>query len=298
MNSPSLSIIVPIYNESDVLPRVLPSIINYCSTHHYFLILVNDGSKDDSLSIIRKHSDDICFVTVVNHKLNRGYGGALKSGIKASNTEYSIFVDADGQHRMEDVSKLFTIIQDMDADMIVGSRKGHKGDWFRSIGKTLIRGIAKLLMNVPIYDINSGMKIFRTDIAKSYLSLYPDTMAFSDIICLVFLHNRHFVLEEPIKIEERQGGTSTIGVQTAINTVYEIVNIVTMFNPMKIFFPVSMTFFMIGIPWGIYLLVLGNGLSVGSSFLIMGGIISLLLGLLAEQIAQLRLTAIDTTKHE
>lgn len=284
-----LSVIVPIYNEAEVIPSVIPHIIAYCQDHGWNLILVNDGSKDNSLSLIANLAIGQDHVQIVTHKLNRGYGGALKSGILASETEYSIFVDADGQHKMEDVSNLFTLIQEKDADMIVGSRKGQRGHWFREIGKSIIRAVAKMLMPVPIYDINSGMKIFRTQEARKYMHLYPTTMAFSDIFCFVFLHHRYLVMEEPITIEERKGGTSTIGIKTAINTVHEILNIVILFNPMKIFFPTAIVFIILGLGWGTYIALQGKGLSVGSSFLIISGIMLFCIGLIAEQISQIRL---------
>lgn len=289
LKSHCLSVIVPIYNEAEVLPKVLPDFLKFCGAYHFSLILVNDGSKDESLEIIAKHTFGYDNVSVVNHKLNRGYGGALKSGIMASTTEYSIFVDSDGQHKMEDVLKLYHLIIDKDADMIVGSRKGQRGYWFRELGKTVIRSLAKMLMTIPIYDINSGMKIFRTELAKEHIHLYPNTMAFSDIICLVFLHQRFLVLEEPITIEERKGGTSTIGIHTAVNTVHEILNIVTLFNPMKIFFPISMVSVILGTFWGFYIAFQGKGLSVGSSFLIISGIILFCIGLLADQVSHIRL---------
>ena len=287
--SNALTVIIPIYNEEAVIPTVLPAMISFCESHGYSMVLVNDGSKDDSLRLIKGLAEGHDSILIVSHKLNRGYGGALKSGILASRTEYSIFVDSDGQHKMEDVLNLHELIIERDADMIVGSRQGQRGHWFRELGKTLIRSIARILMKVPIYDINSGMKIFRTDLAKDYIHLYPNTMAFSDIICLVFLHKRYLVLEEPITIEERKGGTSTIGIHTAINTVHEILNIVTLFNPMKIFFPLSIVSEVLGLAWGAFIAIQGKGLSVGSSFLIISGVILFCIGLIAEQISQIRL---------
>lgn len=289
----NLTIIVPVYNEAEVLPGVLPGLLGFCREKGCRLVLVNDGSKDGSLAILREHTAGADFAKVVSHKVNRGYGGALKSGIRASETEYSIFVDADGQHRLEDVANLYRRTVETDADMIVGSRKGQKGSPFRSLGKFFIRRIAKTLMNVPIYDINSGMKIFRTELARKYMPLYPDGMAFSDIICLVFLYDRNLVLEEPIRVEERKGGKSTIGLHTAISTVYEILNIVTLFNPMKIFFPIAVTSSLVGLVWGTYIALQGRGLSVGANFLIISGIIFFLMGLLAEQVSQLRHRSLD-----
>jgi len=280
---------MPVYNEETVLPIWLPKVIEFCECNGFRLILVNDGSKDNSLNIIneftRDHSETI---TIVNHKLNKGYGGALKSGILNSATEYSIFIDADGQHRLADVSNLFSQIIESDSDMIVGSRRGQRGPIFRSIGKTLIRAIASLLMEVPVYDLNSGMKIFRTELSKKYLHLYPDTMSFSDIFCLVFISNRHKVLEVPIKIEKRQGGKSTIGFMTAFQTVMEILNIITLFNPMKIFLTISIVFFIAGFGWGMKFFLADDGISIGSSLLLTISVLVFLLGLIAEQLAAIR----------
>jgi glycosyltransferase involved in cell wall biosynthesis len=284
-----LTIIIPIYNEEAVLSKVLPGFIEFCEQNQFNLVLVNDGSRDNSLNIINQHiQTHLGNVIVVSHKLNRGYGGALKSGIQSSNTEYSIFIDADGQHRLEDVSNLFARIRETDADMIIGSRKGQRGNWFRSLGKTLIRAIAKILMDVPVNDINSGMKIFRTELGKKYLHLCPDTMSFSDIICLVFINNKHLVMEEPIQVLERKGGKSTIGVHTAFETIMEILNIITLFNPMKIFLTISILLFIIGFGWGLRFSMKGMGISIGSSMLIIISILVFLLGLIAEQLAALR----------
>ncbi|MFO7660757.1 MAG: glycosyltransferase family 2 protein [Candidatus Cloacimonadaceae bacterium] len=281
----NLTVIVPCYNEEKSLPRVLPELTAFCQQRDWHLVFVNDGSTDNTKSVLENYRDKI---GIINHKLNRGYGGALKSGIMASQTEYSVFIDADGQHELQDLDKLYKIITARDADMVIGSRKGLPGNWFRSLGKKIIRGLAKAMMHVPVYDINSGMKIIRTKLGKRYLHLYPDSMAFSDIICLVFLYNRHLVLEEPIQINQRIAGTSTIGIRTAFQTIMEIVNIVTLFNPFRIFFPVAFILFLTGFLWGIRFILAEKGVSVGSGMLLTMSVIVLLLGLIAEQLAAIR----------
>lgn len=288
VQSSSLSIIIPCYNEAEALPLVLPELVNYCSANGFDLILVNDGSRDSTKEILEHAAEGRDFIRLLHHKLNRGYGGALKSGLNESRTEYSIFMDADGQHSLGDVTNLLRKIIEADADMVVGSRKGQPGSRFRSFGKAIIRLVAKLMMKVPIYDINSGMKIFRTELGKQYLHLYPDSMAFSDIICLVFLHNRHLVREEPISIQSRKGGTSTIGIQTAFQTIMEIINIVAMFNPLKIFLPIAAMMFTFGIAWGTRFVLANRGVSIGSSMLLIMSVIVFLLGLIAEQMAAIR----------
>ena len=176
-----------------------------------------------------------------------------------------------------------------DADMVVGSRKGSSSrSSYRGMGKSIIRFLEKMLMTVPIHDLNSGMKIYDTNLAKKYLHLAPDTMAFSDIITLVFINNRHLVLEEPIRIRKRKFGNSTIGLQTAFQTIMEILNIVILFNPMKIFLPLSILCFIITGLWALPLLFRGLGLSIGSLLGIISGALFFVLGLIAEQLSQIR----------
>jgi glycosyltransferase involved in cell wall biosynthesis len=229
------------------------------------------------------------FVRILHHKLNKGYGAAIKTGLVACHTEYAVTIDADGQHSLADIDKLYGLIIARDADMVVGSRKNSKtGSYYRGLGKFFIRGLAKILMTVPIHDLNSGMKIYRNDLAKKYIHMAPDTMSFSDIITLIFLNNRHLVLEEPIIVTDRKLGISKIGIETAFQTVMEIINIVILFNPMKIFLPLSLLCFIITAVWAVPLLLQGHGLSIGSLLGVILGILLFLLGLIAEQLSLIR----------
>lgn len=283
-----LTVIIPAYNEAQSLPLFLPELKDYCGQKHWDIIVVNDGSTDATPQILGQYAgrDGL---TVITHKLNKGYGAALKSGLMACSTRYAVTIDADGQHYPGDISKLLDALLLKDADLVVGSRRDvAKASSYRGFGKTIIRNLAKILMTVPIYDLNSGMKIYNTELVTKYLNLAPDTMAFSDIITLVFINNRHLVIEEPIRIRERKFGNSTIGLQTAFQTIMEILNIVILFNPMKIFLPLSFLSFLITGLWGIPLILQGRGLSTGSLLGIVLGILLFLLGLIAEQLSQIR----------
>ncbi len=283
-----LTIVIPAYNEAESLPPLLDELLAFCKPRNWKINLVNDGSKDNSKQVLESYANNE-LLNVIHHKLNKGYGGAIKRGVIACKTEYLITIDADGQHRLEDVEKLFQAIQDKDADMIVGSRKGTKAaSLMRGIGKSLIRTIAKILMPVPIHDINSGMKIYRTDLAKKYIQLCPDTMAYSDIITLCFINNRHLVLEESITVDARLKGESTIGVHTAFQTVMEIINIVVLFNPMKIFLPIALLTFLLTLIWGLPIILRGIGVSTGTLLGFIASIIFFFLGLIAEQLSQIR----------
>jgi glycosyltransferase involved in cell wall biosynthesis len=285
----SLTIIIPAYNEEESLKIFLPELIKFCEAKSFQLIVVNDGSEDNSKSIITEIIKEYGFVELINHKVNKGYGGAIKTGIAASQTKHVITIDADGQHFLEDVEKLYKLIIEKDADMIVGSRKGQKeASLFRKLGKNSIRFIARRLMPLNIHDINSGMKIYNTELAKKYIPLCPDSMAYSDIILLTFVYQRHLVLEEPISIKPRVAGESTISVLTAFETVKEIMNVVVLFNPMRIFFPIAFFSILFGILWGLPFLIMGRGVSGGALISILLGMFFFVLGLIADQLSLIR----------
>ncbi|MBN2350340.1 MAG: glycosyltransferase family 2 protein [Bacteroidales bacterium] len=283
-----LTLVIPCFNEQDTLPEVLPDLIKFCRQRDWKILIVDDGSTDNSKGILEKFIGETC-LKVIYHKVNRGYGGAIKSGIIHCDTEYIITIDADNQHYLSDIEKLVNVLINSDADMVIGSRKGQKNASFlRRMGKGIIRNIARFLMKLEIYDINSGMKLYRTDLAKKYYNLCPDSMAYSDIIALVFIYFKHLVIEEPISIKERKTGKSTIGVNTALQTLMEILNIIVLFNPMKIFLTLSIVFIVSGLAWGIPIVLNGRGISTGSLLALNTGLLFFILGLIAEQLSKIR----------
>ena len=283
----TLTLVVPVFNEEKALDVFLPELTEYCRQRDYSLVFVDDGSSDDSAALIETYCDSTQF-RLLRHKVNRGYGGAIKTGIRACNTDFLVTLDADGQHRPEDVGRLFEFASKNSADMVVGKRQSGNSGIYRAIGRKLIRWIAGLLVSLPISDLNSGMKLYRTELAKRYLVLCPDGMAFSDIITLVFVHRRDLVLETGIEVMPRSEGVSTINTSTALDTVFQILNIVALFNPGRIFFPLGVGFVAFGVAWGLPFIVRNEGVSVGTMLLLVFGLIFFLVGLIAEQVAQLR----------
>jgi glycosyltransferase involved in cell wall biosynthesis len=283
-----LTIIIPAYNEEKNIPLVIPAILDFCTAEGCKLIVVNDGSRDDSLNVLKQYNEHPKF-TLIHHKINRGYGGAIKSGVEACDTEFLVTMDSDGQHRIEDVKSLFDKAIADDADMVIGSRKGSRSaSLLRGLGKKIIRFTVKRLMPLPVYDLNSGMKLYRTDLGKKYCKICPDSMAYSDVICLAFINKSHRVVETPIEIRARNDGESTITIKTAFRTIYEVFNIIILFNPIRVFMPVAIISVLLGIVWDVHIFLRGNGVSVGSMLMIIFGVITLFFGAIAEQLSQIR----------
>ena len=157
-----LTILIPVYNEAATLRKVIPEICEFGRTHGIALIWINDGSTDESAEIIQELAEP---GTVVSHKINRGYGGALKSGILAAETRYVISIDADGQHHLPDVISLFEVCEQQDADMVTGRRPSCDDSRYRKLGKAALRFVADRLIPLHVHDINTGMKLYRRDLA-------------------------------------------------------------------------------------------------------------------------------------
>lgn len=284
-----LTVVVPVYNEGETLPALAPEIIDFCRSRGWKVIFVNDGSTDSTKTVLNSlaAAPD---VLILHHKVNRGYGGALKTGIQHVDTAYLVTIDGDGQHCLDDLDLLFRFALDQDADLVVGRRDpGQVRDLYRGLGKRLIRSFARILIPLSITDLNSGLKLYRADLAKKYITVCPDSMAFSDVITLVFISERHLVLEHPIRIFPRKKGRSTINSFTALETVMQILNITLMFNPLRIFLPVSFLLILAGFAWGTPIILLGRGVSVGAMLAIVTGLLFFILGLVASQLSALRM---------
>jgi len=289
-----LSVVVPIFNEADSLLSLLTELVPYCLDHKWMLILVNDGSSDETPAILKDY-EEYPDIKIIHHKVNRGYGGALKTGLLNADTQYVVTIDADGQHELSDLAELLRFTLEKDADLVVGNRgKQGSSGLYRNFGRWMIRNFAALLMPVHISDLNSGFKLYQTKLVQRYLSICPDSMAFSDVITLIFIKKRHLVLEHPIINKKRVTGKSTINTYTAIQTVMEIINIAMLFNPLRIFLSLSVLCIGFGFVWGIPILLRARGVSVGAMLAIVTGLLFFFIGLIAEQLSAMRLGLLDT----
>ena len=292
---PSLTIVIPAFNEATSLPSVLQEVTQYRDARpNVRIVVVDDGSRDATPEVLARW-DGREGVSVVRHKVNRGYGGALKTGLAQATTDLVVTLDADGQHRLDDLDRMLAVAEDHDADLVVGSRAASAGSLYRRLGKWMIRVVTRVLVHSGVRDLNSGCKLYRTSLVQRYLYLCPDSMAFSDVITLVFVSQRHRVVECPITPRARQAGRGTISTATAFETVLEILNIIMLFNPLRIFLPLSTLCFLAGLLWGIPIVLVGRGVSVGSMLAVVMGLIFFFLGLVAEQLALIRKEMISRT---
>lgn len=283
----NLTLIVPCYNEEKMIPEFLPRLIAFCEEHGFDLIVVDDGSVDRSPELLKSYQSECLRVLV--HKENMGYGAAIKTGVFRAATKYVVTVDADGQHELDDVLVLLARAEQDRADMVVGERPaGSDASLYRRIGKGIIRGFAHMVMDTRIRDINSGMKLYRRDMALEFFPLCPDDMAFSDIILLFFISFRRRVAAENISVRPRTCGTSTIRTRTALATLWEIGQIIVLFHPFRFFGWIGGVIGITALIWEIRCFLLTAQISVGSSFALTFAAMMFFLGMITEHLCRLR----------
>jgi glycosyltransferase involved in cell wall biosynthesis len=278
-----LTIVVPAYNEEHAVGQVLEEIGKTCSDLVHEIIVVDDGSRDGTAKVAER-----CGARVIHHKENKGYGVALKTGILASKTEFVLTMDADGQHRAEDIQRLWEQVEEN--DMVVGHRSKmvHSAFW-RMPGKWLLAWLANYLTRKRIPDLNSGFRLMRRKLALKYLHLCPAGFSFSTTITMAAISRGHNVAYVPIEVGKRSSGQSGVSISTGFETFILILRIATLFDPLRVFIPLSAGIGASGVLLGIYYVVKAFTISGAPILLFVTSMLLFVLGLLCDQISQLRL---------
>lgn len=279
-----ISIIIPAFNEAGSIRGVVEDIRKEFSTRKVEILVIDDGSTDHTAEIAKKSG-----ARVIHHLHNKGYGASLKSGLHAATGQFALFMDADGQHRAKQSLKLIDAALSTTADMVVGQRSKmlHSPIW-RMPGKWVLGWMANYLTRRRIPDLNSGLRLINREVALRYMALCPNGFSFSTTITMVLINRGYEVLYVPFEIKKRKG-KSTVSLSTGLDTLLLILRIATLIDPLRIFVPLSLVIAFIGIGWGIPYALMGNGVSTGSMLAIVTAILLFSIGLISDQISQLRL---------
>jgi glycosyltransferase involved in cell wall biosynthesis len=245
------------------------------------IIVINDGSRDRTPEIARTLP-----VVLVEHDTTRGYGSSLKDGLRIAKGDLILIADADGTYPLEEIPRLAAEVGNF--DMIVGARTGEDVHipFFRRAGKWIITQLAEYLSGQKIPDLNSGLRIFRKDIALRFLSMYPDGFSFTTTITLAMLTNHYRVQFLPINYRKRLGKSSIHPVRDFINFVILIIRICACFKPLNVFVPPALLLILLGIVKGTIDYTQQHHLGGLSITMTLTGIQTLFIGLLADLIDQ------------
>ena len=280
-----VTIVIPAHNEEKAIGEVLSRFLAHRHPAVAEVIVVDDGSSDRTAEIAEQHG-----ARVLRHPRNRGYGAALKTGIREVTSEYILTMDADGQHRMDDVMKLCdAVAADHPPDAVIGNRTRllHSPLW-RMPGKWILKLLARILTQRPIPDLNCGLRVVRREVLRRYLHLCPSGFSFSTTITMALLTRGYGVEFVPIQVERRLG-KSMVSVGTGFQTILLVLRLASLFNPLRVFLPLALAFILFGIAWTAPYTLEGQGVTVASLLAIVTGVVLFGLGLICDQVAQLRL---------
>jgi len=280
-----ISLVIPVFNEENSIDSVINEIKTTAADYLHEIIIVNDASTDKTASVIEKHKD----VVLINHPYNKGYGAALKTGIRQATGSHIITMDADGQHNPADIVRL---IEHVDSyDMVVGARSGGENqEWIRKPGKLVLRLVSNYLVGMKIPDINSGLRLVKKKHITEFKHILPKGFSFSTTITLAMIkggYNVHFV---PITIRRRQAGKSAARQgRDGVITLLLITRCISLFNPLKIYAPAALVLSTISIAYALWNMIFLSGFPKAAIVGFLTGVLLLFFGILADQISLLRL---------
>ena len=288
MNETRVSIIIPAYNEAQTIGDLVTEISNLYPD--FEIIVVNDGSTDDTAAVA-----EAAGAIVYNHPYNIGNGAAVKSGIRIATGDVFVFMDGDGQHDPKDIAKLLEYFPEF--DMVVGARlKGHQASWGRALANRVYNWFASYVVNFRVQDLTSGFRAVKSDIARNYLYLLPNTYSYPSTITLCVLRTGRSVRYVPVNAKRRKEGKSKIKIfPDGIRFFLIITRICTLYSPFRVFLPVSFVTFCVGLGYYLYTLFALGRFTNMSALLFTTSVIIFMIGLVSEQISQMRF---DRREHD
>ncbi len=278
-----ISVLIPAYNEEKAIGHVLEDVKKALATvkEKSEIIVVDDGSKDRTAQIVKSAGG----VKLLSNATNRGYGSSLKKGLKACSGEWVLITDADGTYPAAAIPGL---LGERDGyDMVVGARTGNnvKVPLARRPAKWFLGKLANYLAGQEIPDINSGLRVFRKDVAMRFFHLFPSGFSFTITITMACLTNDYNVKYVPIDYGKRLG-ESSMRKREFVRFSSLIVRMVMYFRPLKVFMPVSLVIFLAGLAFLVYEAFWKMNIAEVPVMLILAGLQIGFIGLLADLVVK------------
>lgn len=275
-----LSIILPCLNEARSLETLIPRLTQTYPDAE--IIIVDDGSNDDSAEITKQAG-----AKVVTHPYSKGNGAAIKTGAREASGDILVFMDADGQHDPKDIERLLIELES-GHDMAIGARSsGSQASFGRLCANSFYNWLASWIAGHKIADLTSGFRAVKAEKFKEFLYLLPNGFSYPTTITMAFFRAGYNVSYIPIVAHKRIGKSHIKLLKDGIRFLLIIFKIGTLYSPLKLFGPLSFTFFGLGLSYYSYTFITDGRFTNMGVLLFVTSVLIFLIGLLSEQITQL-----------
>jgi len=173
-NIPQITVVIPVFQEQETVAQTISGIVEVLAARKasFEIMAVDDGSNDGSLECLQGLQQRYGCLRVAHHQYNRGYGAALRTGIRLARGEIVVCMDADGQHIPAEIPHLLDKIPPY--DLVVGCRtENYRGPWYRNAGNRFYNIFSSWLAKTEVKDLTSGFRAMKRVAVTHFLPLYP-----------------------------------------------------------------------------------------------------------------------------
>ncbi len=275
-----VTVLLPAYNEELNIVKVIGKIRELYPD--YEILVIDDGSTDNTMKAAMYAG-----ANVWPHPYNIGNGAAVKTGLRCASGEWIVMMDADGQHKPEDIARLLNYKDDY--DMVVGARtRESQTCWYRDLANRVYNRFASYVTKFKVEDLTSGFRLVRASTVKQFIYLLPNTFSYPSTLTMAYLRSGFTIKYVPVHAQKRKGKSKIKLFQDGTRFFLIITKIATLFSPMRVFLPISGSLFMIALAYYAYTLVTQGRFTNMSALLFNSALTVFLIGLVAEQISQMR----------
>lgn len=251
-----ITVVIPLKNEQEALPELCSWIRRVMETHgfSYEVILVDDGSTDDSWALIRQMaSQDDCFRGI---KFQRNYGksAALNEGFKAAKGAVVITMDADLQDSPDEIPALYKMIKEEGYDLVSGWKKKRHDPLSKTIPSRFFNWVTQKISGIPLHDFNCGLKAYRRKVVKS-IEVYGEMHRYIPVIAK--WSGFYKITEKVVEHRARKYGVSKFGWERFVNGFLDLLSIMFVGRfgkrPMHLFGLLGTLVFIVGFCIWVYL---------------------------------------------
>lgn len=280
-----VTVLLPAYNEESSIGNTIRRVRELYPD--FEILVVDDGSTDNTMQVAMDAGAHIW-----PHPYNIGNGAAVKSGLRAAQGEWIVMMDADGQHAPEDISRLLEFKDTY--DMVVGARtRTSETALHRDIANILYNWFASYVTKFKIEDLTSGFRLVRASTVRQFIYLLPNTFSYPSTLTMAYLRSGRSVKYLPIETKYRIGKSKIRLFQDGTRFFLIITKIATLFSPFRVFLPISTLLFLLAIAYYCFTFITEKRFTNMSALLFNSSIIIFMIGLVAEQISQMRYDKVE-----